>query len=130
MLNNVSLMGRLTKDPELRYTPNNKAVATFTLAVDRDYGDGADFINCVAWEKTATFIDQYFIKGKMMALMGRIQTRTWESDHGKRYATEVIADHVWFADSKRDSESATKPAERKTAFVDIDHDEDDEPLPF
>ena len=106
-MNKVILMGRLTKDPELRYTSgNNTAVASFTIAVNRRFAQEgqpqADFINVVAWSKTAEFCGKYFTKGQQVAVVGRIQTRTWDDNEGKRhYVTEVVADETYFADSKR-----------------------------
>ena len=106
-MNTVCLMGRLTKDPELRYTNgNNTAVGSFTLAVDRDYKvEGqpeADFIPVVTWTKTAEFANRYFSKGQRISLVGRIQTRTWDDDQGVRhYVTEVVADKVYFASDKK-----------------------------
>lgn len=97
-MNKVILMGRLTKDPEIRYTQNNTPVCNFTLAVDRRFSKEkqADFINCQAWQKTAEFISKYFQKGSMIAVVGRIQTRTWEDNEGKkRYITEVIVDEAY-----------------------------------
>lgn len=122
MLNNICLTGRLTKDPEIRYTTNNKAVASFRLAVKRDYGDATDFIDCVAWEKKAEFIDQYFTKGMLMTVVGRLETRTWESDKGKRTVYEVNADHVFFAESKKKDEATPPPGFEPVA--------DDGDLPF
>lgn len=107
-MNSVGLVGRLTKDPELRYTStNNTAVAGFTLAVSRRYKQEgqpeADFIPIVAWQKTAEFCSKYFRKGQQVWVTGRIQTRTWDDDEGKKhYVTEVVADGVGFADSKKD----------------------------
>lgn len=107
-MNKVELLGRLTKDPEIRYTQtNNTMVASFTLAVNRRFAkegeQQADFINCVAWNKTAEFVSKYFKKGQQVAVVGRIQTRNWEDDNGqKHYATEVIAEEVYFADTKKD----------------------------
>lgn len=105
MLNTCILMGRLTADPELRTTQSGKSVASFTLAVDRDFQQGgekqADFISVVAWGKTAEFIDKYFCKGRMIAVVGRIQTRTYtDKDGNKRKATEVAADKVSFTGEK------------------------------
>ena len=100
MLNKCIIMGRLTKDVELRHTNSEKAVASFTVAGDTGYGEDkkADFINCVAWNKTAEFVNKYFAKGQMIALVGRISTRTWEGQDGrKNYATEVIVSEVSFA---------------------------------
>ncbi len=144
-MNKVILMGRLTKDPELRYTSgNNTAVASFTIAVNRRFAQEgqpqADFINVVAWSKTAEFCGKYFTKGQQVAVVGRIQTRTWDDNEGKRhYVTEVVADETYFADSKRGGDaggnyggSAQKtysdaPAASGDGFYPMD--EDDE-LPF
>jgi single-strand DNA-binding protein len=110
-MNNVSLVGRLTKDPELRYTSgNNTAVAGFTLAVNRrikaDGQPDADFLPVVAWQKTAEFCSKYFKKGLQVWVQGRIQTRNWEDDQNvKHYVTEIVAEQVGFADSKKDGES-------------------------
>ena len=109
MLNVAVVMGRLVADPELRHTPNDVAVTSFTLAVDRSYvKSGAerqvDFIDIVAWRNTADFICKYFRKGQMMAVHGSIQTRTYTDSNGaKRKAFEIVADDVNFADSKRDN---------------------------
>ena len=103
-------MGRLTKDPEIRNTQtNNTMVANFSLAVNRRFvkeGEErqADFINIVAWGKTAEFCSKYFRKGQQVGVIGRIQTRTWDDDQGqKHYITEVVAEEVYFADSKKDN---------------------------
>ena len=115
MLNKIILMGRLTRDPELRKTQSGTAVASFTLAVDRDYKpqDGereTDFIDVVAWRGTAEFVFKYFSKGRMAVVEGRLQVRDWkDKDGAKRRSTEVIADNVYFGDSKR-SESGTQEA--------------------
>ena len=108
-MNKVILMGRLTRDPEVRYTQtNNTLVATFTLAVNRRFvrqGEErqADFINIVAWGKLGEFCSKYYKKGQQVAITGRIQTRTWDDDQGqKHYVTEVVAEEAYFADSKRD----------------------------
>ena len=109
MLNVAAIMGRLVADPELRHTPNDIAVTTFTLAVDRSYSRAGterqtDFIDVVAWRQTAEFVCKYFSKGRMMAVTGSIQTRNYEDKHGnKRKAFEIVANDVSFADSKRDS---------------------------
>lgn len=110
MLNHIVLMGRLTRDPELRRTQSGTAVASFTLAVDRDFAprDGGekqtDFIDIVAWRQTAEFVSKYFAKGRMAVVSGRLQLRDWtDRDGGKRRSAEVIADNVYFGDSKRDS---------------------------
>ena len=105
-MNKVELLGRLTKDPEIRYTQNNTPVASFSLAVNRRFTkegeQQADFINIVAWNKTAEFCGKYFKKGSQIALVGRIQTRNWEDNGTKKYITEVVAEEVYFADSKKD----------------------------
>lgn len=108
-MNRVVLLGRLTKDPELRYTQNNTPVCAFTLAVDRKFSkdDEADFIPIVTWQKTAEFCSKYFTKGRKVAVSGRLQTRNWEDNDGKKHwVTEVIADEVDFADSKKDGQSS------------------------
>ena len=109
MLNHIDLMGRLTRDPELRYTGSNVPVASFRIAVDRDFGgrDGAerqtDFIDIVAWRSTAEFVSKYFTKGSMAVVSGRLQMRDWtDRDGNKRTSAEVVADNVYFGDSKRD----------------------------
>ncbi len=109
MLNKAILMGRLTRDPELRYTQSNIPVVSFTVAVDRNYRSrneqqtSTDFINCVAWRSTAEFISKWFTKGKMIVVVGSIQTRSYQDrDGNNRYATEVVADEVMFGESKRD----------------------------
>ena len=101
-------MGRLTRDPELRSTPQGVSTCSFSLAVERNFvcqGEErkADFINCVAWRQTAEFISKYFRKGSLMALEGSIQTRSWDDDGKKRYATEVIVSQVYFAESRKDT---------------------------
>ena len=113
-MNNTSLIGRLTKDVDLRYTGTNVAVAGFTLAVNRriksEGQPDADFISIVAWQKTAEFSSKYFKKGQQVWVNGRIQTRTWDDAEGKKhYVTEVVAEEVGFADSKKD-EGAAAPA--------------------
>lgn len=111
-MNRVILMGRLTADPELRQTPQGTAVSRFTIAVDRRFrregGQQADFITCVAWRQTAEFICRYFRKGRMIAVEGQIQSRSWDGQDGKRqYATEVVIDNAFFTGSKNDSGSET-----------------------
>ena len=104
MLNRIQLIGRLTRDPELRYVSNGHPMAQFTLAVDRDFknaaGDrDADFINCVAWRKLAEQVGQYCSRGRLVAVEGRLQTRAYETQDGsRRRVTEVIGDRVWFLD--------------------------------
>lgn len=118
MLNHIVLMGRLTRDPELRYTQSQVPVASFRLAVDRDFGgrDGSerqtDFIDIVAWRSTAEFVSKYFTKGSMAAVSGRLQIREWtDREGGKRTTAEVVADNVYFGESKRrDGGDAPRPA--------------------
>ncbi len=112
MLNHIVIMGRLTRDPELRRTGSGIAVASFSVAVDRDFGgrDGGeretDFIDCVAWRQTGEFVSKYFTKGSMIVVSGRLQIRSWtDKDGNKRRTAEVVADNVYFGDSKRSSES-------------------------
>ena len=134
MLNRIILMGRLTRDPELRKTGNGTAVTSFTLAVDRDYKpqDGereTDFIDVLAWRGTAEFISKYFTKGRMAVVEGRLQVRDWkDKDGAKRRSTEVIADSVYFGDSKKVSESDT-PAEPSGEIRELPDEEKGE-LPF
>ena len=111
MLNHIIIMGRLTRDPELRRTGSGVAVASFTVAVDRDFGKNengekeTDFIDCVAWRQTGEFVSKYFTKGRMAVVSGRLQIRSWtDKDGNKRRTAEVIADNVYFGDSKRDGE--------------------------
>ena len=111
-MNKVILMGRLTRDPETRYTQtNNTLVSSFSLAVNRRFARQgeerqADFINIVAWSKLGEFCSKYFKKGQQVGVIGRLQTRTWDDDQGiKHYVTEVIAEEAYFADSKRDQDS-------------------------
>ena len=113
MLNHITIMGRLTRDPELRRTGTGIAVASFTVAVDRDFGgrDGGeketDFIDCVAWRQTGEFVSKYFTKGRMIVVSGRLQIRSWtDKDGNKRRTAEVVADNVYFGDSKRDSDNS------------------------
>ena len=111
MLNHIVIMGRLVRDPELRRTGSGVAVASFTVAVDRDFGKNengekeTDFIDCVAWRQTGEFVSKYFTKGRMIVVSGRLQIRSWTDKEGnKRRTAEVIADNVYFGDSKRDGE--------------------------
>ena len=108
MLNHITIMGRLTRDPELRYTQSQTPVASFTLAVDREFGsrDGGekqtDFIDCVAWRQTAEFVSKYFTKGSMAVVSGRLQIRDWtDRDGGKRRSAEVVVDNMYFGESRR-----------------------------
>lgn len=117
MLNHITIMGRLTRDPELRRTGTGVAVASFTLAVDRDFSgkDGGeketDFIDCVAWRGTGEFVSKYFAKGSMAVVSGRLQIRSWkDKDDNNRRSAEVVADNVYFGDSKRGTENSSAPA--------------------
>ena len=114
MLNHIVIMGRLTRDPELRRTGTGIAVASFTVAVDRDFGgrDGGeketDFIDCVAWRQTGEFVSKYFTKGSMIVVSGRLQIRSWtDKDGNKRRTAEVVADNVYFGESKRSNEGGS-----------------------
>ena len=144
MLNHITIMGRLTRDPELRRTASGVAVAGFTLAVDRDYSgkDGGeketDFIDCVAWRQTGEFVSKYFTKGRMAVVSGRLQVRKWKNKDGEnRYSTEVVADNVYFGDSKREETAGnsyggyTAPAYPTAPANDFAMlDDDDAQLPF
>lgn len=142
MLNHIVIMGRLTRDPELRRTGSGIAVASFTVAVDRDYAaEGqereTDFIDCVAWRNTGEFVSKYFRKGSMIVVSGRLQIRIWtDKDGGKRRTAEIVADNCYFGDSKK-SEDA--PSGGYTGFVKDENvpaqdfamlDDDDAQLPF
>ena len=111
MLNKIILMGRLTRDPELRRTQSGTAVTSFSLAVDRDFKSQSgeketDFVDIVAWRATAEFVSKYFTKGRMAVVEGRLQLRDWtDKDGNKRRSAEVVADNVYFGDSKRDAEA-------------------------
>ena len=149
MLNRIIIMGRLTRDPELRHTQTGTAVAAFTLAVDRDFKDkstgerSTDFIDVVAWRQTGEFVSRYFTKGRMAVVEGRLQIRDWtDKDGGKRRSAEVVADNVYFGDSKRDgagdygaapaysapSRPAAAPMSGHSDFAEIG--EEDGELPF
>ena len=136
MLNKVVIMGRLTKNPELRRTGSGTAVTSFSLACDRDFksksGDkDTDFIEVVAWKNTAEFVSKYFSKGRMAVVEGRLQIRDWTDKAGnKRITAEIVADNVYFADSKRDSDSAynAREYEKNPDFAEII--EDDGEIPF
>lgn len=113
MLNHITIMGRLVRDPELRRTGSGVAVASFTVAVDRDFGpkDGGeketDFIDCVAWRQTGEFVSKYFRKGSMIAVSGRLQIRNWnDKDGNKRRSAEIVADNCYFGGTKKDSDGA------------------------
>ena len=110
MLNHITIMGRLTRDPELRRTGSGTAVASFTVAVDRDFSGKdsgekeTDFIDCVAWRQTGEFVSKYFTKGRMIVVSGRLQIRSWTDKDGNKHRTaEVVADNCYFGDSKKES---------------------------
>lgn len=133
-MNNVTLMGRLVKDVELRYTStNNTAVGSFTLAVEREFqkqGEEkkADFIPIIVWGKTAEFAQKYFAKGVRIALIGRIQVRSWDDDAGKKqFKTEVVAERVFFADAKKQTDGNGNSASNAESFYPLDSDDE---LPF
>lgn len=131
MLNHITIMGRLVRDPELRHTQSGTPVANFSLAVDRDFkgqdGREADFIDCIAWRNTANFVEQFFTKGRMAIVSGRLQIRAYTDKHGnKRNVAEVVADNVYFGDSKR--EAAQAPTAAPEEFEELD--DMGGPLPF
>lgn len=141
MLNRITLMGRLTRDPELRHTGSGIAVASFTLAVDRDFKnqDGkkeCDFIDIVAWRGTGEFVSKYFDKGSMAVVSGRLQIRNWTDNEGnKRRSAEVIADNIYFGSSKRSGDSGGSvgydtPSSTEPQFSMLDDEDDDSDLPF
>ena len=112
MLNHITIMGRLTRDPELRKTGSGVSVASFTIAVDRDFAkDGekkTDFIDCVAWRQTGEFISKYFTKGRMIIVDGRLEMRDWtDKDGNKRTSAEIVVANAYFGDSKRDSDGGS-----------------------
>ena len=150
MLNRIVLMGRLTRDPELRRTQSGTAVTSFSIACDRDFKSQSgeketDFIDVVAWRSTAEFVSKYFTKGRMAIVEGRLQIRDWTDNNGsKRRSAEVIADNIYFGDSKRDSapsdygapppygapsgRGTPAPMESRSDFAEIG--EEDGELPF
>ena len=143
MLNHIVIMGRMTRDPELRRTQSGTAVTSFTLAADRDFkGQNGeketDFIDCVAWRNTAEFAAKYFTKGRMAVVEGRLQMRDWTDKEGnKRRSAEVVADNVYFGDSKRDDATTynapaysapSAPVDAHADFAEIR--EEDGELPF
>lgn len=145
MLNHIILMGRLTRDPELRRTGSGLAVASFSVAVDRDFPNKqtgekeTDFINCVAWRHTGEFVSKYFSKGSMIVVSGRLQMRKWVDDSGNNRTTaEVVADNVYFGESKKkEKEQTTVDPNRYSGYMYpavadnwYDEDGDDAVLPF
>lgn len=128
MLNSIALMGRITRDPELKYTPSEKPVTSFTLAVDRDGKDaGVDFLDCVAWEANATLVDRFFKKGNLMIVRGRLRIKEWiGKDETKKRAPEIVVERVYFAEKKNES---NRPVDAgPSSFTEID--EGDGELPF
>lgn len=117
MLNKVILIGRFTRDPELRSTPSGVSTCSFSLAVDRNYASQngerqTDFINCVAWRRTAEFISKYFAKGNLVCVEGSIQTRSWKDNDGNnRYATDVVVDQTYFVESKKSAQASSGDAQ-------------------
>ena len=135
MLNCAIIMGRLTADPELRKTPSDVSVTSFTVAVDRKYNKDeekiADFINVVAWRGSADFVCKYFKKGQMIAVQGEIQTRSYDDKDGiKRWVTEIIADNVSFCGSKPNTQTETVASVTPTVDMSQVANDDDEGLPF
>ena len=153
MLNHIVIMGRLTRDPELRTTQSGVSVTSFTVAVDRDFGgrDGGerqtDFVDCVAWRQTGEFVSKYFHKGSMIVVSGRLQSRKWQDrDGNNRTSWEINADNVYFGESRRDGDSSrdsysnntysssydsgrsSAPAPASNTFVELD--DGDGELPF
>ena len=133
MLNHITVMGRLTRDPELRRTNSGVAVTSFIIACDRDFGpkDGGeketDFIECVAWKNTAEFVSKYFSKGRMAVVSGRLQIRKWnDKDGNKRSTAEVVADNVYFGDSKE--KAAAIPAAAPANYQVLDGEDDGMPF--
>lgn len=127
MLNNIVIMGRLTRDPELRRTSSGVAVASFTLACERDFAPqgearGTDFIDIVAWRYTAEFVEKYFSKGQMAIVTGRLQIRNWEDKDGnKRRSAEILADHVYFGEGKKDRAETYEPQGEFNEITDDDN---------
>ena len=116
MLNRIIIMGRLTRDPELRRTQSGTAVASFSLAVDRDFKDkttgekSTDFIDVVAWRNSAEFVSRYFTKGRMAVVDGRLQIHDWkDKDGNNRHSAEVVADNIYFGDSRKDTAAPAEP---------------------
>ena len=122
-MNKVEVIGRLTKEPEIKLTSNQTQFCNFTIAVDRRFKDAngqrqADFINCIAWKQTAVFIQKYFHKGNKIGVVGSIQTRSFDDQNGqKRFVTEVIVDEAEFVESQTSSQPATAPASDETAVT-------------
>lgn len=132
-MNKVEIIGRLTMDPELRYTQSNKPVSSFTIAVNKRVNgeNSADFINCVAWNTTAEFINKYFKKGQAIAVVGRLQSRSYEDDKGKHYITEVVVEETEFVGSKQeDKKEKTKEDKEKPYREFYEEHQFDDDMPF
>ena len=136
MLNHIVIMGRLTRDPELRTTQAGVSVTSFTVAVDRDFGgrDGGerqtDFIDCVAWRSTGEFVSKYFHKGSMMVVSGRLQSRKWQDREGNnRTSWEINADNVYFGESRRDGDSSRDSYSNNTYSGSYDSGRSSAPAP-
>ena len=131
MLNKIVLQGRLTRDPEMRQTASSQNVTSFSLAVDRDFNNNGerqtDFIDCVAWRNTAEFVSRYFVKGQLVAIVGRLQIREWtDKDGNRRQTAEIVVENAYFAESKkRTNESAAL-----TDAPELEELDDDAELPF
>ena len=134
MLNNITLQGRLCRDPELRRTGAGTAVASFTIAVDRDFGEKeTDFIDCVAWRQTGEFVSRYFTKGSMIVVSGRLQIRDWTDKNGnKRKSAEVQVDNAYFCGSKEAApiKAAEPPVASPNPVSFVDIEDVDTQLPF
>lgn len=137
MLNHITIQGRMVRDPELRYTQSQTPVASFRLAVDRDYSKDkeVDYIDCVAWRSTAEFVSKYFQKGSMAIVSGRLQMREWTDKEGhKRTSAEVVADNLYFGESKQKADNGTRGRTTVTptdvSAADWDDLDDDGDLPF
>ena len=138
MLNHITVMGRLTSDPELRRTGSGVAVTSFTVAVDRDFKNNGetetDFLDVVCWKNTAEFVHQYFSKGRMAVVSGRLQIRSWtDKDGNKRKTAEIVADNVYFGDSKKETTTGGFNAPIPASVPASDFamlDDDDSQLPF
>lgn len=129
-MNYVSLLGRFTRDPEVNYSQSGKAYVRFSLAVNREFKkDEADFINCVAWDKTAEIIGQYFNKGSRILVQGRLSVNSYEKDGEKRFSTDVVVSNINFIDSKTDVENKNENRNYKTNTEEVNFDEDDD-FPF
>ncbi len=118
-MNKVILLGRLTRDPELRTTPSGVSVTSFSIAVSRRFQkDQTDFINCVAWRQTAEFVSKYFNKGSMISVVGSLQTGRYEKDGQTHYTTDVVVDEVYFTGSRNESNGAPSAQEDSTFNID------------